>query len=133
MAQANKQVNDEILSALLSVEDVPAKDVPMPRFGVDFKVQAVDIKQIKRMQTQATFPVGKSEVLDEEYFACLIIAEASLVPNWNAPELLKKYDTNEAAEVVKKRLLAGEKAYLSEEILDVSGFNQRKQIDAAKN
>lgn len=131
---ANKQkINDDILNALLSVEDVPEADIPMKRFGVSFRVRAVDIKTIKRLQIQATFPVGKTQVLDEEYFAALLIAESSIIPDWKEPKLLAKYDTNEAAEVVKKRLLGGEMAHLSKEIMDVSGFNQEERIESLKN
>lgn len=130
---ANKQVNSDVLNALLSADDCPEADVPMKRFGVNFRIRAVDIKTIKRLQIQATFPVGKTQVLDEEYFAALLIAESSIVPDWKDPQLMKKYETNEAADVVRKRLLGGEIAHLSKEIMDVSGFNQDERIEQLKN
>ncbi|WP_420911603.1 hypothetical protein [Enterobacter cancerogenus] len=39
----------------------------------------------------------------------------------------------EAAEVVQKRLLSGEIAFLAGGILDVSGFNQDARINDLKN
>lgn len=128
-----KNTNDDILNALLTVEDIPEAEIPMKRFGVNFRVRAVDIKTIKRLNIQATFPVGKTQVLDEEYFAALLIAEASVVPNWKDPQLLAKYETTEPAEVIRKRLLGGEMAHLSKEIMDVSGFNQEERIENLKN
>lgn len=131
MAQSNQ---NDVLNALLNTEDTPEKAVPMKRFGVDFSVRAVDIKTIKRLQVQATFPVGKNQqVVDEEYFGALMIAEASVVPNWKEPKLLEKYGTADASEVVRKRLLAGEIAYLVKEVMDVSGFDQDEQIERVKN
>lgn len=126
-------MNEDILKALLDTEDNPELVVPMERFRVDFKVKAIGLKDIKRFQMQATHMVGKSEVVDEELLACLLIAEASVVPNWKAPELLEKYGTNKAHEVVAKRLLDGEKAYLSSKIMDVSGFNMNARINQIKN
>lgn len=125
--------NDDVLNALLNTEETPESAVPMTRFGVDFRVRAIGIKRIKQFQMQATHVVGKTEVLDEELFASLLIAEASVVPNWKDPQLLAKYETNQAHEVVSKRLLDGEKAYLSGEIMDVSGFNQDARIRDIKN
>lgn len=131
--KAVKPENDAILSALLSADDAVERDVPMTRFGVDFRVKAVSIKQIKRLQMQSTHVVGKTEVLDEEYFAALLIAEASVNVDWRNPQLLEKYEAVEAAQVVQARLLSGEIAFLAGEIMAVSGFNQDERIKAIKN
>ncbi|MGM1023552.1 MAG: phage tail assembly chaperone [Bacillota bacterium] len=126
-------VNEDILTALLSAEDSPEKDVFMQRFGVAFRIKAVSIKQIKRLQLQATHVVGKTEILDEEYFAALLIVDSTVNVEWRNPKLLARYEVTEAAEVVQKRLLSGEIAFLAGEILDVSGFNQDARINNLKN
>jgi hypothetical protein len=126
-------MTNDVLTALLTTEAIPEIPVPMDRFGVDFRVKSIGIKEIKKFQMQATHVVGKVEVLDEELFASLIIAEASVVPDWKDPQLLTKYETNQAHEVVSKRLLDGEKAYLAGEIMSVSGFDQEKRIRDLKN
>ena len=129
----SKVTNNNVLDALLNVEDEPQTAVHMERFGVDFKVKALGIKDIKRLQQQATFPVGKSEVLDEEYFMTLAIAEACVTPNWNDPALAKKYGTSDVSEIIKKRLLAGEQAKLIAEIMAASGFDKGSAVAQAKN
>lgn len=128
-----KVAHDNVLDALLNVDDEPITAVHMERFGVDFKVKALAIKDIKRLQQQATFPVGKKEVLDEEYFMALAVAEACVVPNWNDPALAKKYGTGDVTEIVKKRLLAGEQAKLIQEIMTASGFDSGAAVAHAKN
>jgi hypothetical protein len=125
--------NDAVLAALLTADDNVEKDVFMKRFGVDFRIKAMSIKQIKRMQMQSTHVVGKSEVLDEEYFASLMVAEATVNVDWRNPQLLEKYNALEAAEVVSARLLSGEIASLSAEIMAVSGFNQDERVNSVKN
>ena len=128
-----KEKQIDVLDALLNVSDEPEASVFMDRFGVNFRIKALGIKTIKRLQEQATFPVGKKEVLDEEYFMALTIAEACVVPNWNDPALVKKYGTNDVAEIIRKRLLAGEQTKLVGEIMAVSGFDATGAVAKAKN
>jgi hypothetical protein len=130
---ANKKITNDVLDALLNAEATPEAVVPMKRFGVDFRVRAISLKEIKQFRMQATHFIGKREVIDEELFASLVIAEASIVPNWSDPQLLAKYETNQASDVVAKRLLDGEKAYLAGEIMSVSGFDQDERIRDIKN
>lgn len=127
------KAQNDVLNALLNTEETPELDVPMTRFGVNFRVKSVGIKAIKNFQMQATHIVGKTEILDEELFASLVIAEASVVPDWKDPQLMDKYATKQAHEIVSKRLLDGEKAYLAAEIMTVSGFNQEARIRELKN
>lgn len=125
--------NNDVLSALLGADDSVEKDVFMTRFDVNFRIQAVNMTQIKKLKMQATHVIGKTEVLDEETFAALLIAESVVNVDWRNPKLLAKYNTSEAVEVVKGRLLSGEIASLSAEIMDVSGFNLDVRIAQIKN
>lgn len=127
---------DDVLKALLSVEDKPEKDVFMKRFGVNFRIQAIDGDMLSKITEQATYYRGKGrkreKIVDEEKFGALVIAKACVVPKWNDPALLEKYNTKQAEEVIKKRLLAGEIALLTTEILDLSGFEDDEE-DTVKN
>lgn len=132
MAKANV---DDVLKALLSAEDKPQKDVFMKRFGVNFTIQALDGDAINKLTERCTFHTGKGnkreKQLDEEKFGALVIAKACIVPKWDEPTLLEKYDTKDVADVIKKRLLAGEVAKLAGEIMDLSGFSDDE--DGIKN
>lgn len=118
----------DLLNALLSTEDRPERDVPMKRFGKDanFRIIAIDGEVIDKMRKQCTYVTGKgankNETFDDSKFACLIVKEGTLSPNFADKKLLDKYETHDAVDVIKKRLLAGERARLSADILDLSGF-----------
>jgi len=123
--QLEKQ--DEVLKALLSAEDKPEKDVYMSRFGVYFKLRAIDGDTISKIQERCTHYQGKGrkkeKILDEEKFSALLIKEACVNPDWSNKKLLEKYKVSDPAEVIRKRLLAGEIVKLGDEILELSGFD----------
>lgn len=123
---AKTQNVDDVLKALLSVEDRPEKDVYMQRFGVNFRIQAIDGDTLNKITERCTFYVGKGskreKQLDEEKFGALIIAKSCIVPKWDESTLLDKYETKDVTTVIKKRLLAGEIAKLAGEIMELSGF-----------
>ena len=127
---------DDVLKALLSVEDKPEKDVFMKRFGVNFRIQAIDGDMLSKITEQVTYYTGKGhkreKVVDDGKFGALVITRACVEPKWNDPVLLEKYDTKQAEDVIKKRLLAGEIALLTTEILDLSGFEDDED-DTVKN
>lgn len=129
------QNTDDVLKALLSVEDRPEKDVHMKRFGVNFRIQAIDGDILNKLTERCTFYTGKGskreKQLDEDKFGALIIAKSCIVPKWDEPALLDKYETKDVATVIKKRLLAGEIAKLAGEIMDLSGFTDEE--DDLKN
>lgn len=125
---------EEILRALLDTELVPEKEVPMRRFGIDFRVRAIDGKRINKIRQEATYPVkGGSTRLDEEKFGALIIVNGCAVPDWTDAALTAKFGPT-PTDTVQKRLLAGEIAKLSAEILEISGFqDEAEALDEVKN
>lgn len=130
---SNVKNTDEILRALLDTEVTPEKPVPMKRFGVDFRVRALDGKLINKMRQEATYPVKGGEKLDSEKFGALIIVHGCVVPNWADPALTSAFGPT-PADTIQKRLLAGEVAKLSSEILDLSGFgDEDADIEEIKN
>lgn len=132
MAKSTGESQNDVLKALLSTPvEVPTKPVPMKRFGVDFTVQAIDGNDIDRMQERCTYWQGKGKkrekILDEQKFGSMIIVKGCQNPNWSDPALLEKYQTQDPADVVKARLLAGEIAKLAAEIMDISGFGDDEE------
>lgn len=132
------QSQKDVLKTLLTTDQVVERQVPMKRFNAYFTIKALDGEVIDRIQDQCTYYVGKGkkreQKTDEQKFGALIIQRACVVPDWNAKELLDKYGTHDATEVIKKRLLAGEIAKLSTEIMDISGFSDDEDIvDDIKN
>ena len=133
-----KSSPDDVLKALLSTEQEVEKKYFMKRFGVDFTIRAIDGKLIDRIQDRATYYEGKgskrTKKFDEQLFGALVIQHGCITPNWNDQTLKDHYGTHDPVEVIKKRLLAGEIAKLSAEIMDLSGFGDEEDaIEAAKN
>ena len=133
MANSNK-TTDDVLRALLDAELKPQKAVPMKRFGVDFTIQAIDGKTVQRIRDQASYPVkGGGKKLDTEQFGSLLIAKACVTPDWNDKQLLSAFGPT-ASDAIQNRLLAGEIAKLTEEILNLSGFGDDDDaIEEIKN
>ena len=129
------KTQDDVLRALLDTELIPEKDVFMKRFGVNFRIRAIDGRTINQMRELATYPTkGGGKQLDQEKFGALIIEKGCVVPDWTAPELLAKFGPT-PADAIQKRLLAGEIAKLSNEILDLSGFDEdeAEAVEDVKN
>lgn len=124
------KTQDELLRALLEVDDKPERDVKMRRFGT-FRIRALDDRELKSAREQAKF--GKE--LDADLFACILIVKGCVAPDWSAKELLDKFQATDGADVVAKRLLPGERESLSAKILDLSGFSddEAKEIEEIKN
>jgi hypothetical protein len=106
----------------------------MKRFGVDFRVRAIDGKLINKTRADATYPVkGGGTKFDDEKFGALIIVNGCAVPDWTDAALTSVFGPT-PADTVQKRLLAGEIAKLSAEILDISGFSDDEEaVEDVKN
>ncbi|WP_128895032.1 phage tail assembly chaperone [Longirhabdus pacifica] len=124
---------NDVLRSLLDTDLKPEKNIFMKRFGVSFTIQALDGKTINRIREQASFPIKGGKELDEEKFGALIIEKACLIPQWSSSELIEKFGPT-PADVIQKRLLAGEISKLSNEILSLSGFSdEEEEIEEIKN
>lgn len=128
----------DVLKALLDADHKVEKQVFMKRFKSFFTIKALDGDVIDRIQEQCTYYVGKGnkrqKKTDEQKFSALIIQKACVVPDWGAKELLDAYGTHDPADVIKKRLLAGELAHLSADIMEISGFeDDEDEIENVKN
>ncbi|WP_128896320.1 phage tail assembly chaperone [Longirhabdus pacifica] len=129
----SNQRQEEILNALLDTEIKPQKELYMKRFGVNFSIEALDGKTIHRIREQASYPVKNGKQLDEEKFGALIIEKSCKQPNWSDDKLVNAFGPT-PVDVIQKRLLAGEIARLTTEILNLSGFgDEEEQIEEIKN
>lgn len=121
--------DDELLDLLLNAEEIPERDVYMPRFNTHFRIKALTDKKVSEIRKQCTreWYNRRGELqreTDMDRFMAMVIAEACVRPKWDNPLLLEKYKASDAAEVVQRRLLAGELVRLAEEIFDLSGYFQ---------
>ena len=114
---------------MLDAPDEVTKQVYIKRFDKFFTVKAITSEEYNRLEKQCKYPVRNNrnhqieEKVDQDKLSYLLVATACTKPNWRDPKLLKKYETMDAATVVKKRLFIGEVSELSQSIMDVSGFN----------
>lgn len=126
---------DDLLKALIEVDEVTTKTVAMRRFG-NFTIKSLDDREIKEIRDRATFPTKDGMKLDADKFKALFIVKGCVHPKWDEiDELKKKYGTNDAAEIVRKRLHPGEIERLYDEIQNLSGYSldEAKVIDDLKN
>lgn len=128
------------LQALLGAKPVAeiTETVFIKRLGIDFTVKALSGDDFDNIRAQATQRVkeGKRMVskVNEEEVARLIIAKATVDPNFADAQLLKQFGARDAGDCVQKALLAGEITQLQTAILSASGFIEDEDvIDDAKN
>jgi hypothetical protein len=107
------------------------KDLYIGRFGFDFKLQAVNYKEMQRLRQQATFTSKKGvEEFQPELFNALIVVAGVIEPSFNSPEILAKYGA--AEDGVQALFLPGEIQKVSGEISALSGFGEDEE-EAVKN
>lgn len=117
----------EMLQTMLGVNDTVEGEVFIRRCNGYFKIQGISSATLQRLQEQATHYTGRGDsrkkVLDSEEFSSLIIAQGCVDPDFNNDALKKKHDATDAADCVRKSLLAGEAVKLQDAILKLSGFS----------
>lgn len=113
------------LQALLGATKDITKDVPVRRLGVSFTVKAIDSETLEKAHAECTFGNGKGgKDVHEHKLGAVLIAKSCVEPNFGDRALIEHYGAEDAADCVKKALLAGEIAKLTEAIMDVSGFGE---------
>ncbi|MEV5028500.1 phage tail assembly chaperone [Paenibacillus sp. LPE1-1-1.1] len=111
------------LQALLGASTDIKKNVPIRRLGVDFTLKALTEAEIERVKTECTFGDGKGgKRQDNSLFNAAMIAKACIEPNFADRTLIEHYGAEDAADCVRKALLAGEIVKLVESTLQISGF-----------
>ena len=129
-----EKTNQEILDAILGVNNDIRTKVPMKRIGVDFEIKALTPDEVTSLSERATRPGTKGKKnFDDDLFNYLMIEKACVVPNWS--EVAKAAGYIDGVDAIKKRLLFGEVAYLLGEINDLNDFDKtdEEQINEIKN
>lgn len=125
----NKALSDEeIMQKLLAVNEVPTVTCLLKRLGIPVTLKGLTNKQVYRLKEKCTNTVkdghGRTErELDTADFNVALVVAATVKPNWADPKLLSKFVASSGEEVIKRLLLAGEIANLSDKVMEVSGFN----------
>lgn len=133
----DKQLTDEqILQKLLGADTVPEKTVSLSRLGIPITLRGLTGKQVYSIRERSIMQVkgrkGQTEEkLDSEQFNCSLIAAATVKPNWSDAKLITQFNASGPEEVIKRILLAGELTQLSEQVLDLSGYNT--ELEEIKN
>ncbi len=132
-----EQSDDELLEKLLGTPDEATKQVYMKRFNAYFTVKAISSEEYSRLEKRCKYPVKNArthqieEKTNQDMLSNLLILTACVKPNWDNPQLLKKYNTDDPTKVIRKRLYIGEISQLTEAIMDISGFDDG--LEEAKN
>lgn len=126
----------ELLLGATPVSEI-TEQVPIKRLGTEFKIKALTGDDIAKVREQATYPEGtganRKLVVKEDEVGPLLIAKATVEPNFGDASLLKVYNATDAANCIQKALLAGEVALLQKSILELAGFGNVAEIEEVKN
>ena len=110
--------------------------VTLKRLG-KFTIKALTGDDLSKIREQATYPsgTGKSRklVVNEDEVGQLLVAKATVEPDFSDAALLKHYGAANASNCVQKALLAGEIATIQQAVLELSGFNDADEVEEVKN
>jgi len=129
---------DQIIKKLLNDEEVPTRTVFLERLGIPIKLRALTAKQLLKTRETATYiekvKGGEVQKFDNDSFNMGLIMKATVSPNWSDSKLLTSLKVSSGAEILKRKLLAGELDNLANEVMDLSGYNDElKDIKKIKN
>lgn len=113
------------LQALLGANTNVTKNVAIKRLGVNFTVKALVSAEVEQARKECTF----GNTVREELVEATLIAKACVEPNFADRSLIDHYEAEDAADCVRKALLAGEIVRIMTAINEVSGFNDDGAID----
>ena len=122
------------LNKFLSHNSAPTKSVYVKRFDMNFEIQGITADKMNELTEQVT-SINKNgtEVSNQTELVALVIATGVTFPNFKDKEVIKTFKAIDSADAVNKALLIGEITYLQEEIFSLSGYDNGKGIEEAKN
>lgn len=128
------------LEALLGTKSAKeiTEQVYIKRLDTNFTIKALTGADIEGIRQQATRPVrnGKKydQVVNEAEVSQLLVAKATIEPDFKNADLMKHYEATDAGECVQNALLAGEIIMIQQAILELSGFGDMdEEIGEVKN
>lgn len=118
------------LQALLQAPMGPPTDKwRCERLHTEFQVRALTTGEYNQVQDRATRwtrnkRTGRMEKdLDASVMSLLVVAAATVEPNFADPQILQRYRVQEGYKAVSQALLPGEIEAIAEKIMTLSGFD----------
>lgn len=119
---------DDILAKLMGDYTVPAKTYEIKRLGIRIDLKGLQDKELKALKKECMMKPKKingrweEKINSDDYDAAIIVASTTNF-DWNNPKLIEKYRVSDGKKVVLNRLLPGERTFLVNRVLELSGFN----------
>lgn len=131
---------EDILAKLMGTYDVPTATVILDRLGqIPVTLKGLTEKEISKIRKDCTYSRksrgGKIEdKFDGNEFDAGLIIAATTNFDWNNKNLLDSAKASDGKQFIRKKLLAGEISYLTDKILELSGFNNElEEAEDIKN
>lgn len=119
---------ESILNVLMGECEVPTKNYTIKRLGIQIDLKGLTDKELKALKKECMMKPKKvngkweEKVNGDDYDAAIIVA-ATTNFDWNNPKLVEKLEVSDGKKVVLKRLLPGERTFLVNKALELSGYN----------
>lgn len=119
---------ESILNVLMGECEVPTKNYTIKRLGIQINLKGLTDKELKSLKKECMMKPKKvngkweEKINGDDYDAAIIIA-ATTNFDWNNPKLVQKLEVSDGKKVVLKRLLPGERTFLVNKVLELSGYN----------
>lgn len=118
---------EEILAKLMGTHEIPTATIEVPRLGIQIELKGLTETQISRIREECTTKRKVSGKLESKLngadFDAGIIVCATTNFDWNSTKLVESIKASDGKAYIRKTLLAGEISFLTNKILELSGFN----------
>lgn len=118
---------EDILAKLMEKHEVPTAIIQIPRLGIQIELKGLTEKEISNIREECTDRrkiKGRTEskVNNADFDAGLIVV-ATTNFDWNNPKLIATKNASDGKSYIRRQLLPGEISFLTNKILELSGFN----------
>lgn len=118
---------EDILAKLMGTHEVPTATIQVPRLGIEIELKGLTEKQISRIREECTTKRKVSGKLESKVnnadFDAAIIVGATTNFDWNNQKLVDSIKVSDGKAYIRRKLLAGEISFLTDKVLELSGFN----------
>lgn len=119
---------EDILAKLMGDYTIPTKTFEITRLGINIELKALLDKELKALRKECAMKPQKvngrfEEKINEADYDAAIIVAATTNFDWSNPKLIEKYQASTSKKVVLNILLPGERSFLVNKVLELSGYN----------
>jgi hypothetical protein len=118
---------EDILAKLMETHEVPTATIQIPRLGIQLELKGLTEKEISTIREECTDKrklKGRTETkVNSADFDAGLIVGATTNFDWNNPKLLATKKASDGKSYIRRQLLPGEISFLTNKILELSGFN----------